>query len=266
LEYVDNKSYTMKHDWLPDMNTGVEYLSFKIGEHSYAVHLYDSTGKKVGVTRELFASTVASVKAKCSEAASCLITELKERFADTMLLSAFAIFFPQYWKDPNAEKNFPEHLKYIKKHFGVARTYVDTKGVTMKVPALLCPEKLSSQAPVFRSTMTCNWSAAMGEPFDMNPISKLWQILDANALLRVRMSEFFKAAKLCIVTLIGSVEDERTFSNLAFVKNKLRNRLTTNLDIVVKLFAQKFWSLEEFPYQDAITDWLNVWERRCARL
>jgi hypothetical protein len=76
----------MKHDWLPDLNTGIEYLSFKIGDHNYACHVYDGISKKVGATQEIFASIVAFVKAKCTKAISCLITELRKRFPDTMLL------------------------------------------------------------------------------------------------------------------------------------------------------------------------------------
>jgi hypothetical protein len=33
--------------------------------------------------------------------------------------------------------------------------------------------------------------------------------------------------------VLGSVQDERTFSTVTFAKNKLRNRLTTNLGLVV---------------------------------
>jgi hypothetical protein len=113
--------------------------------------------------------------------------------------------------------------------------------------------------------MQANWEAAMGEPFTLNPLSKLWQVLGANSLLRVRMSEFYKIAEIAIVSVIASVEDGKTFSNLNFIKHWLRNRLTTNLDIVVKLFAQKFWDLENFPYQEEISDWLDIHESRFTR-
>jgi hypothetical protein len=36
---------------------------------------------------------------------------------------------------------------------------------------------------------------------------------------------------------MGSVEDERCLSNLGFMKNKLRNKLTTHLDLVVIMSA-----------------------------
>jgi hypothetical protein len=122
MEYVDNKSYLMKDDWLPDMNTGIEYLCFKKVEHSYACHSYDSSGRKVSVTREIFTSTVAEVKAKCTDAEKCLISKLKACFPNTMLLSALGIVYPQFWRKPDAEKHFSEALGYIKKQFGVPRS------------------------------------------------------------------------------------------------------------------------------------------------
>jgi hypothetical protein len=46
-----------------------------------------------------------------------------------------------------------------------------------------------------------------------------------------------------MVHIIGSVEDEKCLSTLAFMKSKLHNRLTTHLPIVVHMFAQKFYAL-----------------------
>ena len=58
-----------------------------------------------------------------------------------------------------------------------------------------------------------------------------------------------------MVTVLGSVEDERTFSTLNFMKNKLRNRLLTHLPVVVGMHAQDFFSLSDFPYDAAYEEW-----------
>jgi hypothetical protein len=60
--------------------------------------------------------------------------------------------------------------------------------------------------------------------------------------------EYFKVVDIDIAQMIGSVEDERCFSTLAFTKSKLRNRFNDHLDLVVYMFAQKFYNLENFPY------------------
>jgi len=49
----------------------------------------------------------------------------------------------------------------------------------------------------------------------------------------------------------GFVEDEHIFSMLAFMKDKLHNRLEPNLDTIVWMFAQEFYTHESFPYQNA---------------
>jgi hypothetical protein len=43
-----------------------------------------------------------------------------------------------------------------------------------------------------------------------------------------------------MVMIMGNVEDERCLSNMGFMKRKIRNRLITHLDMVVKMFVQKF--------------------------
>jgi hypothetical protein len=48
------------------------------------------------------------------------------------------------------------------------------------------------------------------------------------------------------------MEDERTFSTLSFMKSKLKNRLISHLDLVICMFSQHFYTLENFPYDVAI--------------
>jgi hypothetical protein len=62
-------------------------------------------------------------------------------------------------------------------------------------------------------------------------------------ILKLKMFELFKLVELVIVMVLGSVEDERTFSTLTFMKSKLRNRPTTHLDLVVRMYAQDFFTL-----------------------
>jgi hypothetical protein len=57
--------------------------------------------------------------------------------------------------------------------------------------------------------------------------------------------------------ILGSVENEHCFSKLSFMKSKLRNKLTTHLDLVMKMFAWEHDSLDTFPFGDAIKDWTN---------
>ncbi len=54
---------------------------------------------------------------------------------------------------------------------------------------------------------------------------------------------------------MGIIEDEKCFSNLGFMKSKVRNRLTTHLDMVVRIFDQKFFTLNIFPFVARMDSW-----------
>jgi hypothetical protein len=52
---------------------------------------------------------------------------------------------------------------------------------------------------------------------------------------------------------MGFVEDDRIFSTLMVMKTRLRNRLCEHFDLMVCMFAQPFYTVDTFPYDDAIT-------------
>jgi hypothetical protein len=52
--------------------------------------------------------------------------------------------------------------------------------------------------------------------------------------------------------ILGFVEDEWSFSTLPFMKNKVRNRLNTHLNLCVKMFWLTFFTLDNFLYDEAI--------------
>jgi hypothetical protein len=93
--------------------------------------------------------------------------------------------------------------------------------------------KLESEQPLFKMAMISNSEYALEPPplgvhphipF-VNPLTKLWQEFDANSALSATFPEYIKLAHIAVVHLLGSVEDERAFSSLTFLKDKLRNRL-----------------------------------------
>jgi hypothetical protein len=51
----------------------------------------------------------------------------------------------------------------------------------------------------------------------------MWRWMVNSQILKFKMFELFKLVELVIVMVLGSVEDERTFSTLTFMKSKLRN-------------------------------------------
>jgi hypothetical protein len=93
----------------------------------------------------------------------------------------------------------------------------------------------------------------MVEPKNENPLTKLWRQLATSNLLVVRFYKFMKLAKLVIVQVIGSVEDELFFSTLSFTKSMLWNQLVGHLNIAIHMFIQDFYIKETFPFHQATT-------------
>jgi hypothetical protein len=56
---------------------------------------------------------------------------------------------------------------------------------------------------------------------DVNSKLKLWNKLSPNAFLCAQLSEFMNVAKLVVIQIMGSMEDEKTFSTLMFMKTIL---------------------------------------------
>jgi hypothetical protein len=85
--------------------------------------------------------------------------------------------------------------------------------------------------------MSHNAEPIMVKSSDNNFVSRLWMKIISFPILICKLSEYKKLVEIAMVQVLGFVEDERTFSNLTFMKNRLRNRLTTHLDVCVCMFS-----------------------------
>jgi hypothetical protein len=64
-----------------------------------------------------------------------------------------------------------------------------------------------------------------------------------------------KVIEIVMVQVLGSMEDEKTFNNLAFMKSKLHNWLTTHLNLCMRMFIQNFYNV---TYDATIATWKKV--------
>lgn len=62
-----------------------------------------------------------------------------------------------------------------------------------------------------------------GDIKTINPLTKLWRVVENSGMLSDGLSEYIKLAEIAVVLVLGSMEDERNFSTLSFMKDKLRN-------------------------------------------
>ena len=55
----------------------------------------------------------------------------------------------------------------------------------------------------------------------VNVVTKLWRRLGMNLALSTSFPEYIKLAQIALIHLLGSIEDERAFSSITFLKNKV---------------------------------------------
>jgi len=195
-------------------------------------------------------------------AARQLLRELQSRFPSHGVMDALGVVYPQYWLQSEAEECFPKHLAALMEYYCEPKL-IEVEKMKTLVPPILDRYKLQTEQGLFKLAMSTNSKKHMEPPFDLNPLTRLWRYLDSCTVLRVKaFPEFYKLAEIAIVQVLGSVEDERCFSSLAFLKNKLRNSLDTHLECVVGMYSQKIFTLENFPYEDAYNEWAAAVDQR----
>jgi hypothetical protein len=200
--------------------------------------------------------------------AQSLCNELDRRFPSQELLDAFGIIYLQYWRQEGAEVSLPHHLAVLKEFYCRAKLVNDGKplvegGCPYIVPEMLLASTLDNQQGLFKLTIKANCDSACVPPFNVNFLIKLWRTLSQSRHLCKLISEYFKLAEIGCCLVLGSVEDERCFSNLKFLKSCQRNRLGKHLPLVVRMFGQQYFTLENFPYKDALESWKSAVKVGC---
>jgi hypothetical protein len=94
-------------------------------------------------------------------------------------------------------------------------------------------------------------------PILVNLVTRFWRVIHASQLLAHFFPEYLKLVEIAMIHVLGSIEDESSFSSVSFLKNKLRNCLNPHLELVA-MYSQKFFTLENFPYQASYDLWTNV--------
>jgi hypothetical protein len=92
-----------------------------------------------------------------------------------------------------AEKCFCKHLDVIKAHYGQPRS-IGTEEKKKLIPPVLDCYNLELQHPLFKLSMASNSQAMLEAPFDINLVSHLWHMLDANIALASQFPKYIKLA------------------------------------------------------------------------
>jgi hypothetical protein len=197
------------------------------------------------------------------DATKTLVHELLMRYPAVGLMDALGIIYPQYWGKEDCDSKFEKHLKIIKGHYGQSKAFSTAAFPEGTVDPILSPATLDLQASLFKQCMKENSTKMLKKPYDINPVTRLWHSINANSFLKLALSKYLIVAEMAVVMVLGSVQDERTFSMMSFMKSKLRNRLTTNLPLVCAFKNQNFFTLDTFPFDAAYDSWRNESKRQC---
>jgi hypothetical protein len=146
-------------------------------------------------------------------------------------------------------------LQILKAHFGHA-LIAQTNDVFH--PPLLDVILLKLSSSFFITTMQFNCSFAMLPVRDCNlTMYHMQRWMAYSQILKLKKFEFFWLVELVIIMVLGSVEDEKTFFTLIFMKSKLRNWLTTHLKLVVKMYAQSFYLHSIISHSTLLYHWVE---------
>jgi hypothetical protein len=110
------------------------------------------------------------------------------------------------------------------------------------------------QFNIFKIIMQSNVATIMEARLHVNPLTRLWWTLEASHIWWHSFLEFFKLAKIVRIQILGSMEDEWTFSTFFFMISKLRNHLNEHFNTIVGMYSQFFYNLNIFSYDACFED------------
>jgi hypothetical protein len=90
---------------------------------------------------------------------------------------------------------------------------------------MLSTSALDIQQVFFKMTMKNQAVVTMQLLLDLNPLTQLWHMISSSRILCHNRLEHFMLVQIGNILVLASVEDERCFSALKFLKSNLRNRL-----------------------------------------
>ncbi len=164
-------------------------------------------------------------------------------------MDALGVCYPQYWLHHDDEKKKIQHFMLIKNHY-----YYEAKLQANFVvfPSILSLEAMNLQQNIFKCTMKANVFIAMEPPFHVNLFNRLQRTLSISQVLKNSFLKFFKLAKIAAIQILGSVEDEHTFSTFSFMES--------SCEIVVWTFCNYYGHVfPTFLHTRKLSIWCHIW-------
>ena len=213
-------------------------------------------------------AVAASVRAQAKVAAQALFDKTHRRLPDCAFVEATRFVYPEFLSLPVASTTREPGAALTALDDGFVAP-VDVGWVSPLPPKPLDVSALELQWDTFSEAASSASKRIMAmtdkdvESSGMSRLTLLWQSLHENGTMRDLCSEWFVLAEISIVLVAGSVEDERRFSNLKWLKNELRNHLgEEHCELVVRMFVQYAYNMKTFPYESVLASWVAAKSRR----
>lgn len=215
------------------------------------------------VTNEDLECAIKRVQSGAMDAATKVINAIKERFPNDEMLDAGSVVYLQYWAGCPSRADFDAKLDTLLKHYGVHKSILGKDGKSHQVQPILDAEGLNGERCIVYG-MLQRQGPSLSERFSDSPAptTAMWRELTANKVVEVAIPHFLRVVNLVLCMVGGSVEEERTFSTMKFLKNERRNRLSNHLAACCRVYSQAFFSLETLPFDRLYTCWKDAKHRK----
>ena len=159
----------------------------------------------------MFEQIVESVMNSMKDISYNISLEIRDRLPQHEFLESMCVVFPHYWS-LRKPSDFRDKLLVLIDQFCKRK---EINEVTIN--GVLDEFHLRDQPTHFSRTMMEQYDL-MRNPREEGLVTKLFTKLAESEVLRESISKIFKLAKLCLTMILRSMEDERVFSALGFLK------------------------------------------------
>ena len=229
------------------------------------------------VTDTILLATISKVQKQSVEVVNLVLADMERRFPPSPVMKAMGVCFPQWYNHhARSASSLRTQVEVLAQVWGEAKVcngeeyppLLDSNQLVAQsddffsVASRHAPEALAAVAAA-REAIKAGSGSDVQRKVVLPAATVFWRRMSQNKLLASRYSEFLKLAEAVLVQTSTSVEEERTFSNMAFIKNRMRNRLDVHLNECVRLFHNPFFpSIGDMPVGKATRDWLQAKARR----
>lgn len=259
-----------------DADARAEHLAIKAGDRYFTVGgVPDRTGQRGRHPRSpqrilklgMLLDTIRTrVERQLTQAAQMVLDDLTTRYPSDALLSALQLADPRFWQgqqQPGGSYTPPtlaevrERLAVLKQQFGTACTTDAGLVVPPKLGVAHMEEQLANFCGDAHASAKKAFDRVRRKELDEDKLTRwFWRDLQQIPALRVACDEWLTFARLALTIVPGSVEAERAFSALTYIKNSMRNRLGhEHLNACMLAFTQHWFDISTFPYKDALEAW-----------